>query len=171
MRHLGANGHSLGMKPDAWSNFYEKLGEVQSFHVKYNSGSLEAEHDNLDAEALFNKTMANVLEECDKKFTAEEGNGKYVDLHFNYMEYLAIKKLRKLNVIKSDDYLTWLQNFDKLYLVPLYIKHGMTGSSKYEKYLNNLKDYLTAFFQKTQPLVDWQRIEDQTEVMFEQEWE
>lgn len=63
-----------------------------------------------------------VIEECEKSFTAEEGNGKYLDLHNLYMEFCNIKKLKKLNIIKSDDYLTWLQNFDKVYLVPLYLK-------------------------------------------------
>lgn len=40
-----------------------------------------------------------------------------------------------MNTIKTEDYLTWLQNFDKLYLVPLYIKKG---SSKYDQYLKDL---------------------------------
>jgi hypothetical protein len=44
-----------------WSNFYEKLNDIQSFHSRYNSASLIAEHDNLDTEALFNKVMEEVI--------------------------------------------------------------------------------------------------------------
>ena len=52
--------------------------------------------------------MEEVIDYCDKTFTAEEGNGKYVDLHQFFLEFCNIKKLRKLNVIKTDDYLIWL---------------------------------------------------------------
>lgn len=67
-----------------------------------------AEHDNLDAESLFNKMMEEVINDCERMFTAEEGNGKYVDLHALYMQFCNIKKLKKSNVIRCDDYLTWL---------------------------------------------------------------
>ena len=149
---FNANGGGIGniqaipeAKPDVWGNFYEKLGEIQSFNQRYNQASLVADHDNLDAEAMFNKIMEEIVDFCDKSFSAEEGNGKYIDMHFLYLQFCNIKKLKKLNVIKADDYLTWLQNFDKLYLVPLYMKE----STKYEAYLNAMKNYLMGFFQKT----------------------
>lgn len=145
------------VKPDVWGNFYEKYQEIDQFHNKYNQATLIADHDNLDAESMFNKIMEEIIEYCDKHFTMEEGNGKYVDLHSLYQQFCNIKKLRQLNVIKSEDYLTWLQNFDKLYLVPLYLKN----STKYEEYLQSMKNYLVQYFKKTQPLVDWSKIEDQ----------
>ena len=43
-----------------------------------------AEHDNLDTEALFNKVMGETINECEKIFSAEEGNGKYMDLNVFY---------------------------------------------------------------------------------------
>lgn len=103
--------------------------------------------------------MEEVIGDCEKIFTAEEGNGKYVDLHCAYMQFCNIKKLKKLNVIRCEDYLTWLQNFDKLYLVPLYIKQHTT-STKYEQYLIDLIKYLKEFFQRSQPLVEWKSIEE-----------
>lgn len=121
----------------------------------------------MDAEGIFNRVMEEVVEYVDTNFTAEEGNGKYLDLHSLFLQFCNIKKLRKLNVIKCDDYLTWLQNFDKLQRVPLYLK----GSKKYGEYLISLKYYLQSFFKKTQPLVDWSKIEEQTEEMFDSEWE
>lgn len=69
--------------------------------------------------------------------------------------------------LKADDYLTWIQNFDKHQRVPAYVK----TSSKYEAYLENIKNYLVHFFKKTQPLVSWDKIQEQTDEMFESEWE
>ena len=57
-----------------------------------------AEHENLDAEALFNKVMEQVVNDCDRYFTAEEGNGKYLDLHFSYMKFTNIKKVSVLSL-------------------------------------------------------------------------
>ena len=111
--------------------------------------------------------MEEIIEYCDRTFTAEEGNGKYVDMHALYLQFCNIKKLKKLNVIKADDYLIWLQNFDKLYLVPLHLK----SSTKYEQYLSDLRTYLWEFFKKTQPLLDFIKISEQIEEMFGSEWE
>lgn len=66
--------------------------------------------------------MEEVIQDCDKLFTAEEGNGKYLDLHNHYMAFCNIKKLKDSKIIKSDDYLTWLQNFDRVYMIPLHLK-------------------------------------------------
>jgi hypothetical protein len=34
---------------------------------------------------MFNKIMEEIIEYCDKNFSAEEGNGKYLDLHNLYL--------------------------------------------------------------------------------------
>ena len=55
--------------------------------------------------------MDEVIDFCDKKFTAEEGNGRYLDLHEHYLSFCNVKKLRQLStqgIIKADDYLTWV---------------------------------------------------------------
>ena len=57
--------------------------------------------------------MEKVLAESDKIFSGEEGHGKYFDLHRHYTNFSNIKKLRQLNIIKADDYLSWLQNIEK----------------------------------------------------------
>lgn len=98
--------------------------------------------------------MDAVLDASDRMFSGEEGHGKYFDLHTHYMNFCNIKKLRQLNLIKADDYLTWIQNFDKFSAVPLYIKQ----STKYEKFITDLAEYLKDFFQRTQPLVDFKVI-------------
>jgi len=58
--------------------------------------------------------------------------------------------------VKADDYLAWLQNLEKFTLIPLYVKQ----SPKYEAYVSDLCDYLKFFFQRTNPLVEFQKIHD-----------
>jgi hypothetical protein len=65
----------------------------------------------LDSDSLFSKIMDEVIDYCDKKFTAEEGNGRYLDLHEHYLAFGNIKKLRQMSTsgqLKADDYLTWI---------------------------------------------------------------
>jgi len=107
------------------------------------------------------------LQQSDKIFSGEESHGKYFDLHQLFLAFTNIKKLRALGIIKADDYLEYLTQLDKFKSVPLYIKQ----SSKYEQYCEDLCSYLKDFFQRTNPLVDFAQISEQTEEMFEQEWD
>ena len=86
--------------------------------------------------------MEMVLDKADKMFSGEEGHGKYLDLHKNYLSFCNLKKVRSLGLIKSDDYLTWLQNFEQFQRVPLHIKQG----SQYEGYVTQLAESLKDFF-------------------------
>lgn len=70
-------------------------------------------------------------------------------------------------MIKSDDYLSWLQNFDKFNVVPLYIKQ----TSKYAEYVDQLVEYLKDFIKRAKPLLDFEELRTQIEEMFEGEWE
>lgn len=107
------------------------------------------------------------MSEADRNFSGEEGLGKQLDLHKHYLNFCNIKKLRLLNLVKSEDYLTWLHNFDKLHLIPLYIKQG----NKYEKFISEMTEYLMDFYQRTHPLVDFKSLIQSTEEVFESEWE
>ena len=111
--------------------------------------------------------MEAVLDKADKMFSGEEGHGKFLDLNKNYLTFCNIKKLRTLGLIKSEDYLTWLQNFNQFQKIPLYIKQG----TQYEEYITNLAETLKDFFQRSRPLADWTEIVEQTEEMFASEWE
>ena len=75
--------------------------------------------------------MEEILDQAEMVFSGEEGYGRFLDLHQHYMEFCNIKKLRQLGLIESADYLSWLKNFDKFHIVPIYIKQ----SSKYEIYV------------------------------------
>lgn len=101
-----------------------------------------AGNENLETENLFAQQMDEVLDLADKAFSGEESHGKHLDLHGHYMTFCNLKKLRQMGLIKADDYLSWLQNFDKFHVIPLYLKQ----KNKYELYIAALKDYFCDFF-------------------------
>ena len=91
-----------------------------------------APQENFESEVLFAQRLEKVLDQADRIFSGEEGHGRFLDLHKHYLAFCELSKLRKLGLIKSDDYLSWLQNFDKFNVVPLYIKQ----TSKYAEYVD-----------------------------------
>jgi len=100
-------------------------------------------------------------------FSGEEGHGKYLDLHRHYFAFCRLSKLRKLGIMKSDDYLCWLQNKTKFDQVPLYIKQ----TSQYADYVTQLADYLKDFLRRSKPLLDFDELSSQFDEMFESEWD
>ena len=108
-----------------------------------------------------------MLDLADKVFSGEEGHGRFLDLHRHYFAFCRLSKLRKLGLIKGDDYLSWLQNFDKFNLVPLYIKQ----TSQYGEYVSQLVDYLKDFLRRAKPLLDFSELSVQIDEMFEGEWD
>lgn len=153
--------------PSVWDNFYDNLEEIDNYHARYDSAAEIAPQENLESEVLFAQRMEHVLDLADKIFSGEEGHGKYLDLHRHFFAFCRLSKLRKLGLIKSDDYLSWLQNFDKFNLVPLYIKQ----TSQYCEYVTNLVEYLKDFFRRSKPLLNFTELSMQTDEMFEGEWE
>ncbi|PAV83074.1 hypothetical protein WR25_02602 [Diploscapter pachys] len=79
------------------------------------------------------------------EFTDEEGYGRFLDLHPVYLQYINLKNVKRV------DYITYLGLFDN-FLDISREKTKKTGA--YREYLQNLKNYLTSFIQKTRPLHD-----------------
>ena len=69
-------------------------------------------------------------------------------------------------MLKIRDYLSFLSEFDKFHLVPLFIKK----SKKYKTYLVAIVNYLKNFFIRTQPLTDFTKISCNVDEQFEREW-
>lgn len=68
--------------------------------------------------------------------------------------------------MKIDDYLSFLNEFDKFSIIPFYIKK--TGS--YRDYIKSILDYLKKFFVKSHPLKDYNKVQDSIDDDFEKEW-
>jgi hypothetical protein len=123
------------------------------------------------ADELFGLFVKEVMHECERIFSSEEGNGKYLDMTEHFIAFQNIKLLSKVpdGLKLPKDYLSWLQHFDELLpQVPLYVKEQ---SSEYSAYLIGLTKYLTSFFKKTHPLYDFKaEVEVPFAEMFEEEW-
>ncbi len=68
--------------------------------------------------------------------------------------------------MKIDDYLSFLNEFDKFNLIPIYIKEN----NAYKEYIRAMLDYLKKFFIKTHPLLDFNIIQDSIDENFDKEW-
>lgn len=105
-----------------WDNFYGKLDEIDMYHARYDTTEQIAPQENFESEVLFAQRLEVVLDQADRIFSGEEGHGRFLDLHKHFFTFCRLSKLRKLGLIQSDDYLSWLQNFDKFNIIPLYVK-------------------------------------------------
>jgi len=47
------------------------------------------------------------------QFTGEEANGKFVDMHNLYLEFINLKKIKESYESQVGDYLWYLQHFDQ----------------------------------------------------------
>lgn len=95
----------------------------------------------------------------DAFFSGEESYGKYLDLHANFDQFINLKHGLECN------YLMYLDKVDDFICIPRSCKNGA-----YKNYLENLQDYIEGFFQRAQPLVDYQKHRAKAEIQFEVSW-
>ncbi|XP_031572757.1 splicing factor 3A subunit 3-like [Actinia tenebrosa] len=93
------------------------------------------------------------------EFTDEEGYGKYLDLHEVYDMFLNLKGIERI------DYLTYLDNFDRLFDIPKEKKN-----TDYKRYIQAMFDYLYGYFQRVEPLYDVDKELSSLEDEFELQW-
>ena len=116
--------------------------------------------ENPSVEAMFDEALTLTTRECDKVFTSEEGKGKFVDMLSLYTDFINLKKIMKTNIIKADDYISYLQNFSKLKQIPLHLK-----DSSYISYIERVQQYLSDFVRKSQPLMDHAKFEQEISIL------
>ena len=71
------------------------------------------------------------------------GYGKFLDLHECYDKYVNLKGVEKI------DYITYLTEFDRLFVIPKDKK-----GSDYRSYISMLLEYLFDFTKRVKPLLD-----------------
>ena len=148
---------------DVWLNFYEKINNAKDYHDKFTPYGTPAEI--YDDNWFFLHSLDNKAKI--PKFTGQEGYGRYVDLHSNYLEFLNLKKIavHKNRIVKHLDYVGYLANFDQFHEIPVSCK-----DSNYEMYLENLLSYMQSFFTRTQPLFNIGQLEEMSNSNFEERW-
>lgn len=140
-----------GTSSTVYSKFYDRLKEVRDYHRRFpNMEITEAEDD----EEL-------LKEEPYIEFTGEEGFGKFVDIHANFMEFVNSKFGSKIS------YYEYLSTFTKFEQLPKRAKY----TKAYMEYLQHLFQYLQSFFERTQPLAQFEKQMKKLEDEFEGAWE
>lgn len=67
------------------------------------------------------------------------------------------------------EYLSWLQTFSQM--LPLIPFSTKLDSQQYQVYLIDLTKYLTSFYKRTHPLVEFKKeVQDNQEETFDEEW-
>ena len=153
-------------QPDVWSNFYDRLRDIKEYHKKFTPTTSALSVGSNDPKVFYDNAFSAPYKE--PYFSAEESNGKYIDLHNLYQELNNIKGLKYSEEYKIGDYLWYVQNFDQFHEIPFRIKEKEVR--KYRRYLKNLIEYLRDFFKRTQPLTDYSIVEAQIKEDFEYRW-
>jgi splicing factor 3A subunit 3 len=123
------------------------MKEIKSYHAKYPDIIIDEE--------------ISSWPEADVQFSAEEAFGKHVDLHPIYDFYINLPSIKRVS------YLIFLDVFDKFDQIPRAIK----STPKYKHYLKALLDYLQDFYKRSQPLVFWDELIEETSKGFEDAWD
>eukprot|EP01097_Dermamoeba_algensis_P005330 TRINITY_DN3387_c0_g1_i1.p1 TRINITY_DN3387_c0_g1~~TRINITY_DN3387_c0_g1_i1.p1 ORF type:complete len:566 (-),score=154.82 TRINITY_DN3387_c0_g1_i1:95-1552(-) len=133
-----------GQGPQLFALFYDKLRELKEYHRRHPAASL---NDASQSHSLYLPFDENTL------FAGEEGFGKFLDLHKHFEQYVNLRHLKgKLPT-----------TFTYIFYVLIFYKFRDDRNrlnSEYLKYLEELYEYLTSFYQRTQPLFDFQGAEE-----------
>ena len=113
---------------------------------------------------MFGFLLEEQNKEWDKLFTNDEKKGRFIDLQSSYLEYQNLK-MRKSEKPYADDYISYLENFERFDEIPVHCKKTF-----YHEYLKNLCNYLITFFKNTKPLVDSSKLFDKMQTKFDTDW-
>lgn len=136
---IAALGGQTATGTNVFSEFYDRLKEIREYHKRHPSGRLVDANEDYEA---------RLKEEPIIAFSGEEGNGRYLDLHDMYNQYINSKFGERV------EYSAYLDVFSQPEKIPRKLKL----SRQYMKYMEALLEYLVYFFQRTEPLQDLDRI-------------
>lgn len=151
------------------AEFYQRLAKVKEYHRKY--PDIAQVRVSGDREVDFAALEQGDDEWLDKKFTGEEGLGRYVDLHelhemWNNLAPASSSGAATAGGWKRMTYLQYLAALTQFALSP-----SLKSTPEYSKYLTALLSYLSSFYEKTQPLGDLDEVLKQADSEFAKAWE
>lgn len=150
------------------AEFYQRLAKVKEYHRKYpDVANVTITGKEVDFAAL----EGGDEEWLDKKFTGEEGIGRYLDLHelhdaWNNLSPASTSGTTAAGGWKRLTYLQYLAAVTSFVLSP-----SIKSSPEYSKYLTTLLQYLSGFYEKTFPLGDLDKILKAADDAFAKAWE
>lgn len=151
------------------TEFYSRLAKVKEYHRKY--PDVATVRISGDREVDFAALEAGDDEWLDKKFTGEEGLGRYVDLHelhemWNNLAPSSSSGASSAGGWKRLTYLQYLSALTSFSLSP-----ALKGTPAYSKYLTALLSYLSSFYERVYPLGDLDQVLKTADAKFAQAWD
>jgi len=151
------------------AEFYQRLAKVKDYHRKYpdtNNVRVAGDRD-VDFAAL----EGGDPEWLDRKFTGEEGLGRYLDMHqlhdqWNNLAPASASGTANAGGWKRLSYLQYLQSITS-FALSLQLK----STPEYSKYLTALLSYLSGFYERTTPLGDLDQVLKDADTAFAAKWE
>lgn len=162
-----------------WTSFYDALSNMRMYHAKFPaarhlnnlSHSAEGDKAHKDDEKLKEQQLLQSIlslhADQAPTFTNEEAYGKFVDLHDLFQRYINLPHFAHK---KNKDYVSFLSEFSTAFQTIPLEKKLKASPAEYKKFLQDLRDYLVRFLQKTKPLVDTNKLVSMIEEDFSEHW-
>ncbi|KAJ3337284.1 hypothetical protein HDU93_001330 [Gonapodya sp. JEL0774] len=142
--------------PNEFTEFYNRLKSIKDAHRRHPNEvvepmELEFQRRDLEQEEL----------ELEGIFTAEEGLGRFLDLHALHDRYMNLSGVEKLS------YVHYIDAFDRFEE----IQRSLKRSSEYKSYLQTLQAYLEDWLKRSLPLTNVEDVAKEALRRFESDWE
>lgn len=149
------------------SEFYQRLAKVKEYHRKYPdvATTLVSGVREVDFAAL----EGGDEEWLDRRFTGEEGLGRYVDLHELHELWNNLSTAPGTAGTGGWKRLTYLQYLETVGTFTL--SPALKSTPEYSKYLTTLLEYLSGFYERVFPLADLDTVLKAADDAFAAQWE
>ncbi|KAJ8125232.1 hypothetical protein O1611_g8408 [Lasiodiplodia mahajangana] len=148
---------------DPMDEFYKQLGDIKSFHARYPNEPVEnLERAYRPKKGADEAAQPNIV---DTMFTGEEGFGRFFDLQTCHEQYLNLPNAKRLT------YLQYLDTFDNFAPGAAGLKRSEKLTDQYFAYVGHLALDLETFMRKTRPLENVDKVLNEFDKKFEDDWE
>ncbi|KAK4058778.1 Pre-mRNA-splicing factor sap61 [Microbotryomycetes sp. JL221] len=151
------------------AEFYQRLAKIKEYHRKY--PNVTNVRTGGDREVDWAALEAGDDEWLDKKFTGEEGLGRYLDLHEMHERWNNLAPSSSSGSSSAGGWkrLTYLQYLAAV--TEFELSTALKSTPEYSKYLVSLLSYVQSFYERVFPLGDVDEVLKSAEAKFAQDWE
>ncbi|GAA5912460.1 hypothetical protein JCM6882_005519 [Rhodosporidiobolus microsporus] len=151
------------------AEFYQRLAKVKDYHRKYPTTANVAVSGDRDVD--FAALEGGDPEWLDKKFTGEEGLGRYLDLHELHDQWNNLAPASASGQASAGGWkrYTYLQYLGAVTAFTLAL--NLKALPEYSKYLTALLSYLSSFYERVLPLGDIDEVLKAADKDFAKQWE
>jgi len=149
------------------TEFYSRLAKVKEYHRKYPDTGAGGVQQEVDFAAL----EGGDEDWLDKRFTGEEGLGRYLDLHELHDKWNNLAPVSSSGQASAGGWrrLSYLQYLATC--TDFKLSLAIKAKPEYSKYLTQLLSYLQGFYDKIHPLGDLDGLLSEADAKFAAAWE